>query len=245
MTDPAANDLYLLDACESADATTALDYGCGDGVMVAEGVRRGYDFWGVEKYYEGRHDFRAKSEERTPWRARGRIKLIDAQNRIPFDDETFDFVCSNQVLEHVEDLGSTVAELARVTKIGGTGVHVFPTLERIVEPHVGVPFYHRVPRRARRAWARPWYTARVAYRLHPDHETFAGWQRSLGGFFEESVYLRRARTIEAAFRERFDVAYAEPQKLSFHTGRSIPAMKVLTLLERRRVGATLHVRRLA
>ncbi len=241
MSGTSPNDLYLLASFAHTGGGIGLDYGCGDGEMVAEGVRRGYDFWGVEKYYAGRHDFQTRSEERTPVEAHGRIRLLDEHDRIPFPDETFDFVCSGQVLEHVDDLALTVAELARVTKIGGVGVHNYPTLERIREPHLGVPLYHRVPRAARRAWSRPWYLARVAYRHHPDHATFEGWHKSLGSFFEESVRLRPAATIEAALRVRFDVTPQEMAKLSFHTGRTIPEHRLLRAIEHRRMGVTLRV----
>lgn len=39
--------------------------------------------------------------------------------RLPFADETFDIVCSNAVLEHVEDLAPFTREAARVLRRGG------------------------------------------------------------------------------------------------------------------------------
>ena len=44
---------------------------------------------------------------------------------IPFDDNTFDVVVSNAVLEHVEDLSVTVREMARVTKESGINYHLY------------------------------------------------------------------------------------------------------------------------
>ena len=39
--------------------------------------------------------------------------------RLPFDDRSFDVVCSNAVLEHVDDLPAFAAETARVLRPGG------------------------------------------------------------------------------------------------------------------------------
>jgi 2-polyprenyl-6-hydroxyphenyl methylase/3-demethylubiquinone-9 3-methyltransferase len=39
---------------------------------------------------------------------------------LPFDDASFDVVCAMDFLEHVEDPGAVVAEVARVLKPGGT-----------------------------------------------------------------------------------------------------------------------------
>ena len=44
---------------------------------------------------------------------------------MPFEDETFDIAVSNAVLEHVADLETLVAELARVTRRGGLSYHLW------------------------------------------------------------------------------------------------------------------------
>jgi len=41
---------------------------------------------------------------------------------LPFSDGSFDFVIANHVLEHVEDLGRSLFELARVLRSGGTAI---------------------------------------------------------------------------------------------------------------------------
>jgi SAM-dependent methyltransferase len=46
---------------------------------------------------------------------------------IPFPDHSFDVVFSSNVLEHVRDLGQLQAEIKRVLRPGGIGVHVLPT----------------------------------------------------------------------------------------------------------------------
>jgi ubiquinone/menaquinone biosynthesis C-methylase UbiE len=80
-----------------------LDFGCGDGQMVRQYRSAGLQAVGVD----------VTLAEETEL-----LRLIpgDASYRIPFADDTFDFLFSNSVLEHVEDLDSALAEIHRVLK---------------------------------------------------------------------------------------------------------------------------------
>jgi SAM-dependent methyltransferase len=232
---------YFLARFRATGGGRGLDYGCGDGGFVAQAVGEGLDFEGVESYY-GQRDFQEASEARTPPEARGRISLLNKDGTMPFADETFDFVCSHQVMEHVDDLQLVVSELARVTRPGGVGVHVFPTVERVREPHLGVPWFHRVSR-GRRTWARLWHTLRVAYRFSPEHDDFDSWYQGMSRFFDSEVHLRPAREIEAAFATRFQVDRREGHRLGERLGRPVPANARVRFVELRRMGSTLEVRR--
>ena len=46
---------------------------------------------------------------------------------LPFPDHFFDRVFSSNVLEHIRDLGVTLAESRRVMKDGGVAIHILPT----------------------------------------------------------------------------------------------------------------------
>lgn len=48
------------------------------------------------------------------------VNVVCTTNALPFEDETFDFVIANHVLEHVPDWFESFKELTRVTKTGGT-----------------------------------------------------------------------------------------------------------------------------
>jgi ubiquinone/menaquinone biosynthesis C-methylase UbiE len=79
-----------------------LDFGCGDGSRVHEYRAAALKALGVDVTLVQETDF---------------LQLI-AMNpyRIPFDDDTFDFVFSKSGLEHVEDLDSALSEIYRVLK---------------------------------------------------------------------------------------------------------------------------------
>jgi SAM-dependent methyltransferase len=71
---------------------------------------------------------------------RGVLRLIQpGPYRIPFDDDTFDVVVSNQVFEHVKDYPAAIRETKRVLRPGGVALHLFPPRWRPIEPHVYVP----------------------------------------------------------------------------------------------------------
>jgi SAM-dependent methyltransferase len=46
---------------------------------------------------------------------------------LPFEDAHFDMVFSSNVLEHIVDLASLLAEIGRVTKSDGLSVHILPS----------------------------------------------------------------------------------------------------------------------
>ncbi|MBI5233964.1 MAG: class I SAM-dependent methyltransferase [Deltaproteobacteria bacterium] len=67
---------------------------------------------------EGFHPFIDKNAEITDDRFPG----IDMQD-LPYKDNTFDYVISDQVLEHLDDPAKAVRESHRVLKKGGIGIH--------------------------------------------------------------------------------------------------------------------------
>lgn len=111
-----------------------LDFGCGNGAEVKYLLDKGLDAFGCDiKFKEG--DFVEHLHNMN------RIRIIDAQNYVlPFPDDYFDLVISNQVLEHVQNYDETASELRRVLKPNGLGIHLFPPKLKPIEAHVYVPF---------------------------------------------------------------------------------------------------------
>ena len=73
-----------------------------------------------------------------------RIKLISENNPIPFPDQFFDIILSNQVMEHVKDHSKLFSELNRTLKPNGLSAHLFPFKDIIIDPHINLPFVHKI-----------------------------------------------------------------------------------------------------
>lgn len=111
-----------------------LDLGCGNGNLVNEYRQNGYDAYGC--------DFGFKPGPYVSYlEETGKIRKIDHNNyRLPFEDNSVDFITSEQVFEHVKDYSNTLREIKRVLKPNGISLHLFPSRYNIIETHVYVPF---------------------------------------------------------------------------------------------------------
>ena len=102
----------------------ALDVGCGGGLLAEEFARLGCRVTGVDpseaSLAVAREHARASGLE---------IEyLTGVGERMPFADESFDVVLCCDVLEHVDDLDSVIAETARVLVPGG--LYLYDTINR-------------------------------------------------------------------------------------------------------------------
>jgi len=106
------------------DGLRILDVGCGGGLLAEEFAQLGCAVTGVDP----------SSESLEVARAHAREKSFDIEYReatgeqLPFGDGEFPAVYCCDVLEHVDDVGRTVAEIARVLAPGG--VFLYDTVNR-------------------------------------------------------------------------------------------------------------------
>jgi SAM-dependent methyltransferase len=130
------------------EGALVLDFGCGQGEMVAEYRRNGLAAFGC--------DPRIALETDT-------LRRLDAPAyRIPFADNSFTFVFSDQVMEHIPDHAAAVREIWRVLRPGGVSLHIFPSRWKPLESHVLTPFAGVLQNRA---WLSLW--ARLGVRTEP------------------------------------------------------------------------------
>lgn len=103
-----------------------LDVGCGGGLLAEEFARLGCDVTGIDPSAGSIETARRHAS------ASGlRIEYaVAAGEHIPFADHSFDIVYCCDVLEHVNDLGQVIGEIARVLK--PTGVFLFDTINRTI-----------------------------------------------------------------------------------------------------------------
>lgn len=143
---------FALEFALRRGSARVLDFGCGAGRLVEAGLAAGLDISGADVYYGG-------SKARDEAVAKG---LLGAAIRemhdgvLDYPAESFDLVVNNQVLEHVDDLPSTLREIHRVLKPGGEVLSLFPSRDVFREGHIGIPFSHWFPRNSRARFCYTW-----------------------------------------------------------------------------------------
>jgi len=122
--------------CRLSPETEILDLGCGSGHTVSELRALGYRAFGC--------DLRFKQHDETDTAALQReniLRRIDTSPyRLPFADNHFDIIISDQVFEHVRNYEETICETGRILKSNGCCLHVFPARLKPIESHTRVPF---------------------------------------------------------------------------------------------------------
>jgi 2-polyprenyl-3-methyl-5-hydroxy-6-metoxy-1,4-benzoquinol methylase len=112
--------------CE-ADTKRYLDVGCGNG-FITEYIASEFDeVVGIDMERERLEDFRAHT------RANPRYRVMEmSAAKMEFPNDSFSFITSFEVLEHVANLEKSVQEIARVCRRGGVLI--------ISVPQVWFPF---------------------------------------------------------------------------------------------------------
>jgi ubiquinone/menaquinone biosynthesis C-methylase UbiE len=134
-----------------------LDMGCGNGRMICFLHRKlgelhpdrqleifGYD---VDDSRVQEPEYFAETlktlQEKAPtvdWL--NRLHRVRSTDFWPYPDNYFDFVVSNQVMEHVMDHTHAFTEICRVLNSTGVSIHLFPLVHYIYEGHLNLPFVH-------------------------------------------------------------------------------------------------------
>jgi SAM-dependent methyltransferase len=147
------------DYCEDNNAAKILDYGCGSGILNLLLLLKGYNnVHGVDviEKFDNRilqyMDFNNAS-----------FKLINAHDtnpiannsnnedeKLPFDDGTFDVISSSLVLEHVANPDFYYSEAARLLKPGGVCFFNFPHRLKPYDSHSRCWFIHYFPKSIRK-----------------------------------------------------------------------------------------------
>jgi 2-polyprenyl-6-hydroxyphenyl methylase/3-demethylubiquinone-9 3-methyltransferase len=109
-----------------------LDVGCGGGILAEEFARAGFEVTGIDPAPETLDTARAHAS-----RSGLSIEYVaGAGEELPFPAGSFDHVACCDVLEHVDDLGRVVSEIARVLRPGG--LFLFDTINRTFMSKVAV-----------------------------------------------------------------------------------------------------------
>jgi SAM-dependent methyltransferase len=202
------NRRYVLDLAERQCAgktdPAILDYGCGNAQIVMAGRERGLNIFGAEVFYMGGPDLKSVQESGLLGTVVREIK----DGRTGFPDNYFDFVFSNQVMEHVVDLDQVLKEIYRILKPGGTNLHLFPSKDVWREGHCGIPFLH-------------WFSKESPFRYHYalflrtiglgkyKRVNHPAWTKRMLDFQDNYCVYRSRKEIFTTFRKYFDFQLIE------------------------------------
>jgi ubiquinone/menaquinone biosynthesis C-methylase UbiE len=198
--------------CELDRKSVILDFGCGSGKMVQELRDLGHNVYGC-----GTRFIYPDGVDTAGMLNRKIIRPIDVKNyRLPFASNSFDFIFSHSVFEHVRNYTESISEIARVLKPSGYCIHFFPPRYAFIEPHVYIPFssvFHPKP------WLQLWTAlgVRNEWTRKMDAMNSAAW--SYNYLEEETNYLKKVELLEQ-FRNQFDeVRFCEDKLLKVSSGK--------------------------
>jgi len=205
---------------------SSLDYGCGSGEFIYYANNNGFNFKGVDNYYEATN---IKEFERGS--AKENIFILSKDGKIPFPDGTFDFISSEQVFEHICDLDMVLIELNRVLKENGRMLHIFPFIGYIKEGHYGIPFFHwfnsdTIPRRI---WTFGMYKAGFGFNRGKG-KPFRQWYREASAFIDNYCFYRTKKEFYDVCLKYFVIDRKEKEKLLFHLNMKKPSISIKVIL---------------
>lgn len=149
-----------------------------------------------------------------------------SDGRIPFEDNSFDLVISNQVFEHVHRLEPVLREISRVLKNDGLLVCLFPTSEVVREAHCGVPFLHWLPKgfAPRVSYAELW--SGLGFSFHKESVSRRKWATDAVEWMDQFVFYRRRSEALMSFKRVFAIESIEEHYLAFRYPKVAPFLRI-------------------
>lgn len=206
---------------------TFLDYGCGAGEVVRMAQQVGFDAYGVDLFYAG-GSYRGEAERAGLLGSR----VFELENGIiPFPEERFDVVVSNQVFEHIDDFTDPVLEVNRILKPQGLFINLFPTNEVWREGHIGIPFAHWF---AKGSSLRHWYSLGLRFLgvgFNKQGMTARRWTAVNLAWIDDWTFYKPLSVVIDCFEPYFHVEEYAGDYFSYRLGRH-PRLNRLAFLFR-------------
>ena len=99
---------YIIKTCQIPKGSKILDIGCGDGTFAKAFEYLGMEAYGLDISEESKHLLN------------GKLKICDlSKTPYPFETESFDYIFSKSVVEHLRDPDILIDEAYRLLKPNG------------------------------------------------------------------------------------------------------------------------------
>lgn len=135
-----------------------LDVGCGNGLLLSTLVKElplknpgiSFELYGLDVndshvqergYFNKTISLLQSAAPQIAWE--NNLKLITSNDLWPFEDDYFDLIFSNQVMEHVFNQQFFLKEIQRTMKEEGYSFHLYPLRHYLYEGHLLIPFVHK------------------------------------------------------------------------------------------------------
>jgi 2-polyprenyl-6-hydroxyphenyl methylase/3-demethylubiquinone-9 3-methyltransferase len=160
-----------------------LDVGCGPGVQVCRWAREGHEVAGLDVSSA----FIDAATERVSKQGLKADLRVGTATALPFADESFDVCLLPELLEHVEDWQTCVAEAVRVLRKGGVLYLCTTNALCPIQDEFKLPLYSWYPARLKKHFEQLARTTRpelVEYATYPAVHwfTYSGLQQVLHGY---------------------------------------------------------------
>jgi ubiquinone/menaquinone biosynthesis C-methylase UbiE len=124
--------------------TQVLDLGCGRGEQMVYMKRFGFQMSGCDINSDNLEIARSTLNDLDG--PSSDVRLSNVPSELPFETGRFHAVYANGVFEHCAELPTLFAEVSRVLTPGGVFLVAFPLRSVVMEPHLGLPFVHWLPK---------------------------------------------------------------------------------------------------
>lgn len=185
-----------------------LDFGCGGGKSVSDLNANGYQSFGCDIKFKSEPEVDLESLVKN-----GIIRTIELNPyKLPFEDNTFDFIFSDDVFEHVRNYPETISELSRVLKPDGICLHTFASRYRPIETHLYIPLASVIQSYW---WLYLWAFLGVGSKKQSEQALRAKTKIYFDYLKDNTNYLSKRR-LKNFFRTYFsDVIFCEKEFLKF------------------------------
>jgi len=199
-----------------------LDYGCGKGEILQLLLDNGINTYGVDVYHQGPSEDVLNSELYKS----GKIKIIEVNKNLPFEDKSFDLIVSNQVFEHVSDIDFAVSELNRILKDDGKMYHHFPSSEVWREGHIGIPFAHWFGKKSKSRYFYTYLFRALGLGHNKKNRSIKEWTDHSLNYIDNFCYYRDVDELITSFA-KFDIRHKEIDYINFRISSRAVFKKML------------------